>query len=605
MKKLTIEDGVAILIDVIAKKKRHRDYDRVTKMADNLTRLITGEDMDVLMRQFDRRESTGQFAQRKRITQHITSTVCRNLMKPAYKIPRSNGVRRVLNYKDDSENKKLKDFEAILEKFWGNKSFDDYLSKRWIDLTHSDPNSFIVFEWDEFDGRSENALPYPFEVSSHEAIYYIYENNILQFLVVENDFEPGVAGIQERTTGNNNSVKRYTVYFPGFSIVFDQLSREEEERLKPNQAKEKYSEGLEYIDINRKIFKIGIYKSRLDFVPAVRVGFEYDISTRARTCLSAIDEVVPILMKMVKANSELDLSMALHAHPQRIQYLPECEHCNKGLLPDGNKCRVCNGTGVKRAPTTGQESIELKMPRDKEDIVTLENIVKYIYPPVDLIKFQDEYIKSLTAQCKEAKYNSELFSRQEIAETATGKNIDLQNVYDALYSMAKAFEFTWEFGIKTIAKITDKYLDLIYNYTFSKDFKMKSLNDLYWDLKIVSDSKADAFVKQGIQDDIARMIYTDDPTGYLKYKTKEEFYPYSGKTQEQIALIVGSAPPDDFNRTLWESYGWIFGELEREYLKKGINFYELARSKQWSALKRKVEALAKNREGVKPFEYEG
>ena len=602
MKKLNKEEALNLLKDIVGGSKRHRDYQRVTEYADTLKRLISGEDMQPLMRRFDQRESKKQFEQRVRITQHITGTVSRNIMKPAYKIPRSNGVQRILKYMNDYESQRQNEFEGILGKFWGDKSLEQYLSDWWIELAYSDPNSFIVFEWGEFDSKKERAQPYPFEVSSQEAIYFNIENNILNFLVVMNEFEKGAGGMPEKVkidNDNKNVTRRYTLYYAGGSVVFDELEREAADKIRPQPPEGEILNGR--INIGNKIYVIHDFVSRLDFVPAVRVGFEFDIITRRRTCVSPMHDAIPILMKTIKANSELDLTMSLHAHPQKIQYVADCsaKDCTDGRLPDGKTCSVCNGTG-KTTATSAQEEITLRMPRDKEDMVTLDNIIRYESPPVDLVKFQDEYIKSLTRQCKEAIYNSEIFSRQEIAETATGKNIDLQNVYDALYKFAQSFGKMWEFSVYAISHITDMDKDLIYAYIINKDFKMKSLNDLYNDLKLVSDSKADAFIKQGIQDDIARIIYTDDRISYLKYKTKEEFYPYSGKTKEEIAAIISVVPDDDFNRVLWECYGWIFGEIERDFLKKEVNFYELARTRQWSVIERKVKKIVKERETVTP-----
>lgn len=602
--KLNQQTAINLLVDVVKKKLRHRDYDRVTKMADKLTKLMTGEDMSSLMIRFDPREDQTLFNQRVAITQHITSTVCQNLMKPAYKIPRSNGVRRVLRYTDDNENKKLTKFNDVLSQFWGDKSMDDYLGERWIELSYSDPNSFIIYEWDDFDNKKERAKPYPFEVSAHEAIYYQYNNNILQYLIVMNEFESGAGGLLEKVQNSEekNILKRYTIYYNGGSITMDQLPNEEADKIKPRPVEERFNIKDKYIEVNSTIYRINFYNSGLDFIPVIRVGFRHDISTRGRTCVSPLNEAVPILMKMVKANSELDLTMALHAHPLRVQYLPECDNddCNKGRLTDGSVCESCNGTGMKRSPTSAQDSIDLKMPRDKDDMVTLENIIAYITPSVDLIRFQDEYIKSLTAQCKEATFNSEIFSRQQIAETATGKNIDLQNVYDSLYTFAKAFAWSWEYSVKTVSRIVDMNDGLVFSYIFSRDFKMKSLNDLYNDLKLVSDSKAPSFIKQGIYDDIARIIYTDDNISYDKYRTKEEFYPYTGKSTEEVVSIISVLPVTDFNRVLWESYGWIFSELERTYSSTKRDFYEISRKAQWAAIEKIVNREIEKREVEKP-----
>lgn len=609
MKKLDKTTAIKILLDVVTNDLRHADYDRVVAMADKLTKLITGENMDSLMVQFDRREAKDQFEQRKRITQHITGTVCKNLIKPTYEIPRSNGAKRVLKYFDDNENKKLKEFEDILSKFWGNKPLDDYLIDKWIDMVHSDPNGFVVYEWGSVE-KGKHANPYPFEVSSEEAIYYQYDKNILQYLVVLNEYKQGAGGLLQKVTmQSKNAVKRFTIYFVGGSITFDELSKDDADKIRPFPIENEFNiediakKNVEYINIAGTIYRVGIYNSELDFLPVVRVGYRLDIFTKGRTCISPIDEAVPILMKTVKANSELDLSMALHAHPQRVQYLQECDEpkCNKGRFADGSKCPVCDGTGMKKTPTTAQESIDLAMPRDREDMVTLENIVTYITPSVDLIRFQDDYIRGLTAQCKESIYNSFIYSRQEIAETATGKNIDMQNVYNSLYPMARAFSAMWEFSVKAVSKITDMYEGLVYSYIFSRDFKMKSLNDLYNDLKLVADSKAPVFVKQSIYDDIARINYTDDKAGYEKYLTMNYFYPYTGKTQEEIMQIINSVPPTDEKRILWEIFGWVFADIEMEYIGRKTNFYELSRSVQWKAIQKRIQKVQAEREGQPDF----
>ena len=617
MKKLTTEGGIALLADIIQKEKRHRDYERVTNMADKMKSLITGEEMDGLMRQFTRRESDGMFKQRLEITQHITSTVCKNLIKPEYKIPRSNGVRRILRYTDDTENKKLTEFESILSKFWGTMSLDKYLGKRWIDLTNLDPNSFIVYEWGDFDNKKERAKPYPFEVSAHEAIYYEFQNNILQYLVVLNEFEKGAGGMPEKVqvgtkdiSGQNAIItKRFTLYINGQSIVFDQIKKETEDSIKPNTVVQldvdkplpTVSDG-DYVSVRGNTYLVSIFDSNLDFIPAVRVGFEYDPITRGRTCIPQIWEAVPLLMKTIKANSELDLTMALSAHPQKMQYVPECQNpkCNSGRYATGEECSWCSGSGVADVVTTAQEFIKLRMPRDKEEMIPLTEILRYVSPEVAILVFQENYIKSLTAQCKEAIYNSEIFSRQEIAETATGKNIDLQNVYDALYPMAEAFAHMWEVSVHAISKITDMNKNLIYSYIFSKDFKMKSMSELIMDLKTASDSRADGFVKAGIQDDIAQILYTDDAVALARYKAKERFNPYSGKTREEVAIIVSLIPQNDFHRTLWEMYGWIFEELEREFSKEKINFYDISYDKQWDAIKKKVDGQIAEREALQP-----
>ena len=577
------------LIQIVKKNLRHQDYERVVHLADTYKKLFTGEDMDSLMRRFSRRESAEAFTQRKLITQHITKSVFQNLIKPAYKVPRSNGVRRILMYTDDTENEKQKTLEGILDKFHGNESMDGYMQYQSILLNHVDPNAFVVVEWADFNSDTEHAQPYPFEVSAKEAVYFEYFNNVLQTLVVRQEY------IKDPILDAEETVI-YTKYDKNGSKKFTKVNDAKELRMKivKPDVITKY-QGKNYVRIDNDVYLVEEFTNSLGFVPAIRMGFKRDVYTNGRTMVSAIDESMPILMKLVKANSELDLTMALHTFPQKVQYAPRCvnDKCNSGSLSDGKICPDCKGEGWSES-ASAQEIITLEMPKDKEEIIDLGNIIHYESPPVDLIKFQDEYIRTLSARAKDARYNSDIFSKSEVQETATGKNIDLQNVYDSLWGDAMFYRFCWNFFVSTSAKITDLNKNLVHDYIFSRDFKMKSLNDLYLDLKLISDSKADEFVKTNIQSDIAQIIYFENPLGLQKYKTQQIFFPYAGKTKEEILFIVSTTPLDDPHRVLWESYGWIFDEIALEQGKDGKNFYEFKLSRQKKLIDKKVKEIIKN-----------
>ena len=120
---------------------------------------------------------------------------------------------------------------------------------------------------------------------------------------------------------------------------------------------------------------------------------------------------------------------------------------------------------------------------------------------------------------------------------------------------------------------------------------MKSLNDLYNDLKVTSDSKASEFIKQGIQADIASIMYTDNPNALARFKTMSAFFPYSGKRESEILFIVANASKKDPTRVLWENYGWIFDDIALTEGEKGKNFYEFKKSRQKALLEKRVNKI--------------
>jgi hypothetical protein len=587
---------IKTLTQIIDRDIRHENYTRVNELCNDYTALITGEKtlMQPLMRRFDRHESLEAFEQRVSITSHITQSVARNLMKPLYKIPRSNSVNRIVAYKEDKNGEKAKELEEILSKFWGDASLDSWFNQRWIDLAGSDPNAWCVLEWKDFNPKEQKAQPYPFEVSSKDAIHFLRDNsNELQFLVAKQTLKDDF---------DHDEREKFTIYGKDETVAFTALTMDEEKVVHKNKIQEGVLTGYVIGDKDviliktqsNKLFTVTIFRHELNLVPAFVVGFNRDIYTKGKTFLSVIDDSVPILMKMVKANSEMDLTAALHVFPQKIQYANRCEStgCSNGYLPDGKTCKTCGGTGYQ-VHKTAQDIIYLRMPKDKDDFLNLDNIIKYVTPAVELVQWQDRYIEKLTERAKEAMFNSDLFSRKQVAETATGKNIDLQSVYDSLFAMASAYSVRWKFAVHSIAKITDMDKGLIAAYSFSKDFKLKSLTDLYNDMKTISDSDADSFVKDAIQDDIARIVWADDQINYNKYLTERAFYPFSGKSEKEILFALSTDLVPLETKVLYINFGNIMDELFLESLEniKDVNFFEMAKDEQKKLIDSKVKEI--------------
>lgn len=601
------------LFEVAKFGKTHKHYQHTVDKRTLYKQLVAGVGIDKLLKRFVKRESDELFKQRVVLTQHIVTSICANLLAVFYKVPRSNSARRILTYKgDDNKDKKVKEFEALLSKFNGTISWDDYLSTRFIDLGSVDPNSFVVLEWDAFDATRELIQPRPFEVTAAMAVDYKETNRILDYLIVKQPIqyrteEAAKEALADTATeiikddsSNFKAGNRYTLYGKNQTYTLTQVheyvlgqTQVTEDRLM--QIGEK-----QYIKLGEAYYEYAEYTPHnCDAVPAMRVGWKTDLATNGETYVNPLHTIEPFLLKTIKTNSELDLVAALLAFPQLIRYAPKCPDikCLGGVYENGNNCGTCGGTGLRRTAPSAQDAIELPLPKSVEELIPLGDLAKYLGPDVDIVKWQEEYVFKITDTAKRMLFNSETFAPKEVAETAHGRNLDMQNVYDTLYPFSIHFSKGWMFGVGLMAKLADRSKDLVFNHSFGKDFKLKTLDSLIQDLKTV-DEIGDPQLKRHIKDDIAQIIYAENHLELMRYQLKEFYNPFSGKSETEIMYLLGSPLVPKRDKILYANSGSILDNIELRFIQKGVDFYSLKRTEQIAEIDTEIatikEAISKD-----------
>lgn len=574
---------------LITTGEKHENYDRVVNLAKEYQAHITGEGIGAYLYRYTIRESEAMFKQRLQLTNSINPAVTNSLMKPFYKVSRNNAVVKKYDFKDKALNERI---ATMLNDFNGDKvdntnGLDMWLNTRFVELTGADPNAFVVLEWDAAD-PTDTIKPRPFEVSSAEAFNFEYKGQELQWLHV-------CATIKYNKRANNKTKaetgKKWTYYGQGYTICYEQVD-------------EAFLKFINFVPTNgQAIEKIGgvtylltPYETKLDYVPAFRVGYVRDVTTKGKTYVNPFNPAMPYLRKALKVTSELDITMTAHAFPQKMQYVQKCEGasaqepCDNGKCPTkGNStCTACNGTGF-RTVTTAQEAIYLPMPESKEEFLPLNDMLVYKSPPIDLVKFQDEYVKSLKQETHLAVYNSNMFlsSDAQFAKTATEIDSNMEGIYDAIEPYSEKFSKVWKLIVYTCAGLSGQNLqsdDYELVHAFPADPKLKTLSLLLNDLKTVNDSNAPSFTRDVINNDIAEIIYNGDDEGLKQYKVKHIFFPFNGKSSEEVAMLLSTEFVSDSTKILYSNFEAIFTELEREVQ----DFYDKKTPDQWKLVEEKV-----------------
>tara|TARA_R110000787_G_scaffold97665_4_gene201310 strand:+ start:8478 stop:10256 length:1779 start_codon:yes stop_codon:yes gene_type:complete len=572
-----------ILFNSVQNEVKHALYSHVVKKRELYRQLCAGVGLDKLLRQYVRREDDALFKQRVQLTQHIVTSVCKNLMDVYYKVPRSNSGRRLLSYTAlNDADAKATTLETILDNFWGDDSWDGFMATRFIELNATDPNAFVVFEFESFDNDIENVQPYPYEVSSENAVDFKYKNKTLSYLLVKDDH-------QYLKSGKLIAGVKYTMYGTNKTVQLLQVDK--------NLGRDLNTEiidNITYIQLKGKVFEIVYFEPHnLGVVPAIRVGYYRDLATDGNSFVNPLHAAEPYLLKSIKTNSELDLVATLLAFPQMIKYGDVCEDdgCYKGFYDNGVACNTCAGTGIKPTANSSQDAIVIPMPDNREELLPLKELITYITPPVEIVKWQETYIQSLTEDARKMMFSSEIFSRSSIAQTATKSVLDSQNVYDTLWPFAIKFGKSWKKGVEIIAGLADLENNLKASFTFGKDFKLKTLETLVGSLKEAKDI-GNADLVRHLNDDIAQIIFSEKPIEKQRYDLRQVFNPFIGKSEKEILVLLASPFVSKLNKILYANYSLIFDELEIDFLKTGHNFYSLNRVKQKEAILNKTIELS-------------
>lgn len=581
---ITLDQALIILQDTI-NGLRHPDYDHVVQLSEWYRKVITGKDIDTLLRQFVRREDATMFEQRKNLTVAITPAVSETLINPFYRVGRLDNIKKDISFPDGSNGeRRVEEINTRVGSFWGRDSLDKYMASRFIQYVATDPNAWLVVEFNSFDSRYEKARPYPVEFNSAEAINFSVVNNDTEWLIVKRSYTKEV-----------NKVKKdyavYTMYLPNDILQYTQVLEGEYQNslyifndeagiINPYWQ----GQGEKYI--------LTTYQPKGGEVQAVRFGYKPDMTTNGRTYVNPFHAAKPYFEKTIKAVSEMDLTMALHAFSQKVQRVQQCpgtieERCNKGQTVNGT-CTVCLGTGEQQVHTSAQDVITLPMPKKGDtDYVKIEDMIKYFTPDVTLLEFQNKYISELEVKAIAAVYNSDVLAKKSIAQTATERIENKDEMYNTLQPFAEHYSSVWRKVVRLIASFTDNSNGLQVVHEFPSDFKLKTINEMMADRKLAEEAGAPAYFIQQLDKDIAAKMLADDETAYKKFIVKSRFTPFLGKSDTELKDFWGQGKyrPEDY--VLYWYSDTIFDELEMDT----PGFFDFTYQKQVPIVNAKIAGI--------------
>lgn len=563
--------------------KKHADYQRTVDLAKEYKAHVSGVGIDDYLKRFAKREDEEMFEQRKRLTNSISQSVASSLQKPFYKVARNKNVKKKFTLKGDKTREEI--VQKMISGFYGTnelntKGLDFWLKNRFIELTFTDPNAFVVIEW---EAKPENVPlePYPYEVNSIDAYDYTYKHGVLNELFTRQS--ETIIYLDKDGAEKEKVVDAFTLYEIGSSLKVVEYC--------PKYFEAKgivIDETRQVTFVENEIHFIATYnETNLDFIPAFRVGYIRDTATDGRTFVNPFESAMPYFRKALKAVSELDLSITLHTFPQKLQYVTKCKgkgtkKCNNGMVSGTQTvCSECKGSGLQ-IHTSGQDTIYFPLPDTPDEMFDLDKILVYKQPPIDLIKFQDEYVRNLKKDAHLSVYNSNMFLAEDpqFAKTATEVNTNTQGIFDTLFPYTEKFSEVWKTAVKVFVRLSGFLTDFELIHIFPTDLEIKTIAVLMAELKLANESEAPSYFRDAILEEIANQVYEGDELGREKHFTRHKFFPFSGKTETEIQFLMASPYVSNFTKVLYANFEAIFTDIEKAV----PNFYKLNYNLQWEKL---------------------
>ncbi len=560
---MTIDEAIIIAKKIISTNHKHKNYDYAVEIKKEFTRYVTGEGIDEVLMQFNRREDDEQFRQRKQLSSiTIPGTIAR-VMQPITRLvnikPQTNSIEV------DEDNETTKKINENISNYFEKKSMLTNIVEMIIRNANADPNAFIINVFDENETMITKVIP-------SDCVYdYAKDNkgNLLWLFVCDEQSKSTLQEINGQLQYVTANIKQYTFYSPDFDMV---IVKDKVGEIKIGS--ENYSL-ITYLHVGEKLsaYNVGIKKHQT--IDDLYVPFIYDAKE--------------IVKKLIQQISECDLTRRLHAFPRMYEYLPECKGdganvCLNGYNSNGDVCKACNGSGYSTHKST-QDKVTLALPTNIEKMFDLSMLQNYANMPIDSFKYMNDLVKIYSNDLIEVIYNKNIFEVTRQNQTATSALLDMQSIFDALVLFTNKISEVYKSSVKHYYNFLGQKVSVICSYPYN--LNIIGYEGLLSILKDANMAGANYQIIEKINIMIEQSLYVDSPENLIRIQTKRFFNPFASKDANTIQMYLMSPQVSEYDKVLYLNIDRIFMDIEMQ----DANFYQKTTAMQNKIIQDKVNAI--------------
>lgn len=539
------ELAIKYIEDAIAHRTTHLHYDKTIDLAKRYTAFVTGEGIDVELKQFNQRESDDEFNQRKLLTQFTLPCIINRVMQPINKIKKVQPTVKSLIV--DKENDSTNIISKNIAKYVDGLPLDYNIKKLVIEYCNKDPNAFAINTFVDYNGetimtttvaKSENVINYKKDIKGN----YIWV--LCRYDVTKDVFENGRLKISK---GNE-----YILYTKDYEIVYSEAAQGKEVGNRRYIVSE-----YDHVDGQLMAFPLGVINTGDYYLPFIHVA-------------------EPLLIKAINQISECDLTRRLHVFPKEYEYVPLCNDsdCIKGKnRSTGDSCKTCGGTGLVTHKSS-QDKVTLPMPKDPSQIFDLTKVNKYAELPIEVFKMMFDLMDKIESDIIKAVYNKNIFENNVFNKTATESLIDQQSVFDAVVNFTSKIESIYK---SSVTGYFNHFSESVYvEYSYPYNVNLTSYEALIGLLSDAKNANASIDVTNKINDMIEQSLFADDTEELTRIRTKRYFNPFAGKSESEVINSLSSNLVSELDKAVYLNLEQIF--IDAELMNE--NFYLFTKEKQ-------------------------
>lgn len=558
---LTTDEVREQLAAIVYEDRKHANYERVVQHGHWCRQTMLGEQSKDVVVSYRTHETPEQQETRFRLYNSRTGEVGHKVQKLFYEVHRSDNVVNTFEVQESPDAEQLvKDLASAFDAKH-DRDLREYLSVKYHHYNFYDPNAWLFIDYDEVDGELYtwgNIVP------SSQVVNWKYKYGNLEYVVIKRP-----KAFQTVTGSKEVYGEHWLTWASGMLIEYIILPDQKVRYSVPDG----FTEGSIALMRNGKTRRTYLYREYplegVTKVPARRIGYLPDPETNQETYISPMYAANKILKDLVTRKMEYDLSHACHGYFQKFQYVQKCQTCaGSGMLqipteinPRGTggerqyterRCEVCHGTG-KMTHSSVQDIVMVTLPDDLTEIIPLQNLIYYAQIPEHLLRLQQEDIESAKRDVFSAIFSEHAFERSQVATTATENKLNWRHVYNALYPYAQGYSSAYTWAIKTISHMAQIPDDAIrVQHEISPDFSLATVDELLAQRLQAVTAKAPSSIINDFDAQITKEQHKGDPGFIDRMMTKQQFDPFSGKSEQERAMLASLLSSQEHH--LWVAY---------------------------------------------------